>query len=276
LFALTSLEELGFAGFRADVRLSDDNLVGLESLSRLKRLHLWGDDVTDRTLAPVSKLKDLESLTVWADVSKRGLNQLNGLTQLRTLSVMPGPYAARAMDEVPLRLSALTKLKTLSLRGLSLRDEDLASLAGMRHLQWLVLEGTFTEGALRHLSSLSELRLLNIKEVSCPTSEGLTQLRELKRLEDLTISGRITDAALARLPALPSVWSLTIVTEEPIRPETIARLKQTLPVIQYLHIRKPTANLPPSTLNVPPRRGRASAVPPRTNRPIRGTPRRRQ
>ncbi len=51
--------------------------------------------MTDRSLAPVSKLKELESLTVWADVSKRGLNQLNGLTHLQTLEVMPGPDGRR-------------------------------------------------------------------------------------------------------------------------------------------------------------------------------------
>ncbi|MCX5643281.1 MAG: hypothetical protein NTZ17_01145 [Phycisphaerae bacterium] len=271
LFALTSLEELNFTGNVVGVRLSDDNLAGLESLSRLKRLHLWGDDVTDRSTAAVSKLKELESLNLWADVSKRGLNQLNGLTQLRTLSVMPGPYGTRGMDEVPLRLSGLTDLKTLSLQGLSLRDEDLASLAGMRHLQWLILDGTFTEGALWHLKDLPELKRLVVKEVSCPNGEGLAQLGELKKLGDLTISGRITDAALARLPALPSLWSLRIVTDEPIRPETIARLKQTLPVIEYIHIDKPPQSNPPLIRSSPAQRGRVPARPPRANQPNRGT-----
>jgi hypothetical protein len=271
LFALTSLEELNFTGYAVGVRLSDDNLAGLESLSRLKRLHLWGDDVTNRSTAAVSKLKELESLNLWADVSKRGLNQLNGLRQLRTLSVMPGLDRTGGMDEVPLRLSALTDLKTLSLRGLSLRDEDLASLAGMRHLQWLVLEGTFTEGALWYLRDFSELKLLIIKEVSCPTGEGLAQLGGLKMLGDLTIRGRITDAALARLPALPSLWSLRIVTDEPIRPETAARLQQTMPVIEYIHIDKMTPGNPLRTRDSQVQRGRVPASP-----PVRGTIRRQR
>jgi hypothetical protein len=274
LFALTSLEELNFTGHAVGVRLSDDNLAGLESLSRLKRLHLWGDDVTDRSTAAVSKLKALESLNLWADVSKRGLNQLNGLTQLRTLSVMPGPYGTRGMDEVPLRLSALIDLKTLSLRGLSLRDEDLVSLAGMRHLQWLVLEGTFTEGALQHLRDFSELKVLIIEYVSCPTGDGLAQLGGLKRLGDLTIRGQITDAALARLPALPSLWSLRIVTDEPIRPETIAHLKETLPAIEYIHIDKLTPSNPLLIQSSAPQRGRTPANPPRVNRAAPTAPRR--
>jgi hypothetical protein len=274
LFALTSLEELNFTGYAVGVRLSDDNLAGLESLSHLKRLHLWGDDVTDRSTAAVSKLKELESLNLWANVSKRGLNQLNGLRQLRTLSVMPGPDGTRGMDEVPLRLSGLAELKTLSLRGLSLRDEDLASLAGMRHVQWLILEGAFTESALWHLRNLSDLKLLSVTSVSCSNGEGLAQLAELKRLGDLTITGRITDAALARLPALPSLWSLRIVTDEPIRPETVAYLKQTLPVIEYIHIDKLTPGDPPQIQSSPAQPKRAPADRPRGDPPLRGTPRR--
>jgi hypothetical protein len=47
----------------------------------------------------------------------------------------------------------------------------------------------------------------------------------------------ITDVALARLPALRLLWSLRIVTDEPIQPATIDHLKRTLPVLEYLHIR---------------------------------------
>ena len=276
LFALTSLEELRFTGSRARVWLSDHNVTGLESLGRLKRLHLWGDEVTDRTMAPLSRLKGLESLTLWADVSKHGLNQLSGLTHLRSFAAMPPPGRTREMDEVPLKLSTLTELRMLSLRGLALRDEDLASLAGLHHLDWLVLEGTFTEGALWHLKDLPELKVLIITGVSCPTGEGLAQLGGLKRLGDLTIDGRITDAALARLPALPSLWSLRIVTEEPIRPETIALLRRTGPVIEYVHIEKPLPSNPPLIQSSPPQRGHTPASPPRVNRTTPRVPQRRR
>jgi Leucine-rich repeat (LRR) protein len=276
LFALTSLEELGFTGNVVGVRLSDDNLAGLECLRRLKRLHLWGDDVTDRSMARVSKLKELESLTLSAAVSKRGLNELSGLTHLRAFAVMPAAGRTEGIDEVPLKLSTLTELRTLSLRGLALRDEDLASLAGMHHLEWLVLDGAFTEGALWHLKDLPELKLLDIRNVSCPTGESLAQLGGLKRLGDLTLSGRITDAALARLPALPSLWSLRIVTDEPIRPETIALLKRTLPVVEYIHIDRLTQSDPPLLKSSPPPRERTRAHPPRANRPTPRVPQRRR
>ncbi len=276
LLALTSLEELNFTGSRAGVWLSDDNLVGLESLDRLRRLHLWGDEVTDRSMARVSRLKGLESLTLWADVSKHGLNQLSGLTHLRSFATMPPPGRTREMDEIRLKLSTLTELRMLSLRGQALRNEDVASLAGLHHLDWLVLEGTFTEGALWHLKDLAELKVLMISGVSCSTGEGLAQLGELKRLGDLTIEGRITDAALSRLPALPSLWSLRLVTEDPIRPETIALLKRTLPVIEYIHIDKPLQANPPLIQSSPPQRGRTPANPPRVNRTTPRAPQRRR
>jgi hypothetical protein len=276
LFALTSLEELRFTGSAVGVRLSDDSLVGLESLGHLKRLHIGSDEVTDRSIPAISKLKELESLGLRANVSKHGLNQLSSLTHLRTLDVLPRPDWHGETDEVPLKVSGLTELRTLSLRGLALRDEDVASLAGMRHLEWLVLEGTFTEGALWYLKDLPELKSLSVVSVACPNGDGLAQIGGLKRLGDLTLRGRITDTALARLPALPSLWSLRIVTDEPIRPETIARLKETLPVIEYIHIDKLTQSNPPLIQSSPPQRGRTPAGPPRVNRPTPRAPQRRR
>jgi hypothetical protein len=146
----------------------------------------------------------------------------------------------------------------------------------MRHLQWLVLEGTFTEGALQHLRDFSELKVLIIEHVSCPTGDGLAQLGGLKRLGDLTIRGRIADAALARLPALPSLWSLRIVTDEPIRPETIALLKRTLPVIEYIHIDRLTQGNQPLIRSSPAQPGRTPTTPPRVNRPAPRAPQRRR
>jgi Leucine-rich repeat (LRR) protein len=274
LFALTSLEELRLTGCAAGVWLSDENLVGLESLSHLQRLRLWSNKLTNGCITPIRKLRQLESLSLSADVSKRGLNELTILTHLQTLDVTPWSDPPGGMDEVPLKLSALTELRTLSLRGFSLRDEDLASLAGMRHLEWLSLDGSFTPGALWHLRDLPELKLLTIAGVSCSDGEDLAQLGGLKKLGDLTIRGRITDAALERLPALPSLWSLRIVTDEPIRPETVARLKQTLPVIEYIHIDKLTPGDPPLIRSSPAQPGRVPTGRPRANPPMRGTPRR--
>ena len=80
-------------------------------------------------------------------------------------------------------LSSLKNLKTLELTGLDLRDADLASLAGMSRLEWLVLQGaTFTEAGLRHLQDLASVKILTIRDLDCPTGAGLALSIRLAKL----------------------------------------------------------------------------------------------
>ena len=278
LAALSSLEELDLNGARS---LSDEDLAHLEPLSHLKSLSLMGERVSDRGMVSINKIKSLESLNLLVSVSKRGVNQLGGLTNLRALSVAVPSGPSGGVDEIPLNLSGLTSVTTLYLRGMALHDEDLASLAGLCRLQRLEIDGgvfsggTFTEKALLHLKALPELDVLLLTGISCSSGEGLASLGGLKKLRDLNLQGRITDAALAHLPALPSLWSLTVRTDEPIRPETIARLKQTLPMIEFIHIDKlPLLRPPPLIQSSPAQPGHAPADRPRANPPLRGAPRR--
>ncbi|MCX5643280.1 MAG: hypothetical protein NTZ17_01140 [Phycisphaerae bacterium] len=278
LAALDSLEELDLNGARA---LSDEDLARLEPLTHLKSLSLMGERMGDRGMTTINKIKSLESLNLLVPVSKRGLNQLGDLTNLRTLSVAVPSGLSGGVDEIPLNLSGLTSVTTLYLRGLPLHDEDLASLADLRHVQRLEIDGgiftggAFTEKALLHLKALPELEVLLLTGISCSSSEGLASLGGLKKLRDLNLQGRITDAALVRLPALPSLWSLTVQTDEPIRPETIARLKQTLPMVEFIHIDKPLLVRPPPLIQSSPAQpGHAPTSSPRANPPIRANPRR--
>jgi Leucine-rich repeat (LRR) protein len=239
LAALTSLEELRFTGSAVGASFSNADLAALESLGHLKRLFLPpGEiDVTDEGMASITKFRQLEYLNLgMARVTKRGLNQLNGLKNLRTLNVCVLPEARPAIDEIPLHLSSLTNLTTLDLRGFALQDADLASLAGMGNLEWLVLDGSLTDGGLWHLRELSALKFLGISSISCSSGEGLAQLAGLKMLGDLNLSGRITDDALGRLTGIPLLWSLTVRTDEPIRPETVEHLRQSLPTVEYVHV----------------------------------------
>ncbi len=105
-------------------------------------------------------------------------------------------------SEDTLDFSALTNLNTLTLSGCSLQDADLVSLAGLHHLEWLVLEGAFTEEGLWRLRNLPELKLLNISGISCTAGDCLGNLGGLAKLRDLVLRGRITDAALGRLSGL--------------------------------------------------------------------------
>jgi hypothetical protein len=172
-------------------------------------------------------------------ISKSGLKQLIGLTNLHTLDVKVYPVVIGPVDGVTLDFSALTNLNTLTLSGCSLQDADLVSLAGLHHLEWLMLDGTFTEEGLWRLRNLPELKHLSISGITCTADDHLGNLGGLTKLENLVLRGRITDAALGRLSGLPSIWSLRVETDEPIRPETVSSLKKAMPIITYIHIDKP-------------------------------------
>jgi hypothetical protein len=197
--------------------------------------------MTDRGLASLGKLHQLEHLSVSTDnpISKRGLNELSGLTNLQTLRVdiWLHPSTRPEIDEIRLNLSLLKSLKTLDLAGFALEEGDLASLSGLHQLEWLTLQNkTIPETALRGLKDLPALKNLQIEQITCSDGSGLASLAGLTGLRDLTLRGRITDRALSQLAGVTSACSLSAWTNEPIRPATIDYLKRTLPVLEYIHL----------------------------------------
>jgi hypothetical protein len=267
LAGLSKLEELALTG---DQCLSDADLVHLESLGNLRDLLVGFSGVTDRGMASLGKLRRLEHLTVFVDgaMSKRGLNDLKGLTNLQTLHVSVPMDARPAIDEVMLNLSALTSLKTLHLDGFSLDSGDLACLSGLHQLELILLQGAaLPETALRNLKDLPALKRLYISQVNCSDGSGLACLRGLTGLRDLTLRGRITDVALGQLANVTSVWSLSAWTDEPIRPETMNRLKQTLPALEYIHLYPLPEFDKPQTKPSSGQQGQPRSSPPRNSRP---------
>ena len=132
LGTLDTLEELSFCGSAAGRFVSDDEVACLESLNHLKKLLLGGSNhLTDRSLASISKLDQLESLSFSVfdntGVTKSGVKQLSGLTNLHILDVKVHPAVTEPTDGETLDLAALTNLNTLTLSGCSLQDADLAS-----------------------------------------------------------------------------------------------------------------------------------------------------
>ncbi|MBW7988602.1 MAG: hypothetical protein FVQ84_01060 [Planctomycetes bacterium] len=276
LAGLGSLEEL----IISSISLSDEDVACMESLGRLKELNIGSRYLTDRSLASISKLDQLESLSFsafgGAGVTKSGLKQLSGLKNLHTLDVKVHPVVKDSADGVTLDFSALTKLNTLTLDGLPLRDADLESLAGLHHLEWLVLGGDFTEEGLWHLRNLPTVKHLLIRGITCIDGDRLSDVGGLAKFGEMTLSGRVTDKALRRLTGFPSLWSLTVETNEPIWPATVARLKQTLPMITYIHIRKPQQIIQPATRQSREQRERTRVSQPRTNQRTQQNRRRRR
>ena len=264
LAGLDSLEELHI--YNQD-SLSEADLACLEPLGRLKKLHVWSKHLTDRGVASIGKLKQLESLTVFSSVTRSALNQLNGLSRLHHLQVVVRPRRNAAKtdpaDELMLDLSGLKKMKDLTLSGLSLQDSDLAFLKHLPLLEIFNIDTNSLSGAfLRHLREMPELNRLRVSGLSGCTDEDLAHLNGLPKLRSLHLSGDITNTALASLTGPLSLESITVETDEPIRKQTVTNLTKSHPVIEYIHIHElPKVQTRPAST---PKRTRVSQ--PRTNR----------
>jgi len=274
---LGSLEELSISSGDS---LSEADLACLEPLGRLKDLHVWSKHLTDRGLASIGKLKQLESLTVFSSVTRSALNQLNGLSRLHHLQVVVRPRRNAAKtdpaDELMLDLSGLKKMKDMNLSGPPLQDSDLAFLKHLPLLESLMIQpiqpDSLTGAFLRHLRELPELNRLWVSGLSGCTSEDLAHLNGLPKLRTLTLRGRITDAALASLTGPLSLESLYFDTDELIRKQTVTNLTKSHPVIEYIHInRMPKVQTRPVST---PKRTRVSQ--PRVNQRTQQNRRRRR
>jgi len=236
---LNSLEELLFSSSERD--LSDSEVACLESLEHLKKLTIspGASHLTDKSVKSISRLCKLESLDFYGSVTRTCLNQLNNLTNLKSLHLSVPSSQVMPGDELALNLNNLTNLTSLHLGGFPLQDGDLTFLTRLRRLQELVVSSvSLPESTLEHLENMSELKYLNLTGISRATKEDVTHLAGLTKLSDVTLEGQISNVALESLPCLPSVWSLWIYSEERIRPETRALLQEHLPRLKYIHFRQ--------------------------------------
>lgn len=242
LAGLDLLEELHV--FNAE-SFSGADFAPLEPLGNLKKLLVGSQHLTDRSLASIGKLDQLESLSLsvlqGSGVSKSGLNHLNGLPNLQYLQVNAWGNGNRADpgDELMLDLSALEKIKDLSL-SLPLRDGDLAFLRHLPSLETLMISpdpnSVLTGASLCHLGKLVKLNRLGVFRLSRCTGADLAYLNELPKLRSLRVSGDITDTALASLTGPLSLESLRVETDNPIRKETVDDLTGSHPMMEFIHI----------------------------------------
>jgi hypothetical protein len=265
-----SLEELNVS---TGDPLPDDDFTALESLGGLKKLLIFCPSVSDKGMASIGRLRQLENLTLMTKVTRNGLNRLNGLLKLRQLQAS-GHYetsAVASVDETTLDLSGLKRLTDLNLGGLSLDDEDLAFLKRLSSLERLMIQPPSPlEGrSLRHLENLPELARLSLCNLSNCSGANLASLSGLPKLKNLSIFGDLPDATLKALAGPASLRSLDVRTNAPIRRETVADLGARLPHLEDVHI----SELPPWLARPAdvPRRGSVASPPTdrRTSTPAR-------
>lgn len=236
---------IGGAGF------TNDGIALLRSLEHLSALHLafWPglDNDTLRLLAQFPALREL-SWSTSDHVTLSGLNELNGLVDLESLSATHIHQDRRGLD-----LSGLRKLTNLRIhmrnqtRKVANRsvtasemfyDNDLACLSGLTDLRTLSLQGRgIGDAGVAYIAPLKKLRHLEIGGSAALTDEGLRHLADMGRIDCLRIGqSRIGGRGLQLLHPLKTIHILAICSTVPIDPEAITQLQTELPHLQSLNI----------------------------------------
>lgn len=199
----------GLALYGGENGPSHVSLEKLQSLKNLRSVLLAGEWVTDEDVATISRLPNLESLSVLSpNITSSSLASIGQLTALRQLDLAG---VEQLGDDGTEHLGKLTKLQHLTLLRTSVSDDTLAHLEGLSELRKINLRATHVgDAGMEHLASLRELRSLDIAgtHVGDTGMEHLASLRELRRLD---VAGtRVTDAGLAPLSRLPKLRYLSV------------------------------------------------------------------
>jgi beta-lactamase regulating signal transducer with metallopeptidase domain/5-hydroxyisourate hydrolase-like protein (transthyretin family) len=223
------------ARFDNDLTDTDEALRAMWAFPRLKKLFLKKRQATNDGLSNLTKLKELEILSVWdaTEIRARGLKHIVGLPNLKTIHMGNGELD----DECLAIFGQMPGLTELSLQGNRFTDEGLKHLAGLKKLQVLHLglnKNPITEAGIRHLANLMELVALDLQWAQVTdesiadlkklkklhtlwlnslaiTDAGVDQLLEMKELRDLMVSGTsITERGAERLLKLPNLKTLTL------------------------------------------------------------------
>lgn len=190
-----------------DSQLTDAGLDHLGELRDLRFLHLGGTKVTDRGLAKLVALNNVEWLGLgftYEGITDEGLAIISEqFPKLQTLGLL---YTS-VTDDGLRHLRGLASLEQLDLSFTKIQGGELNQLARLPKLKWLGLGGPkITDASLAKLASLIQLKDLWIVDAPL-TDASIPHLRELKHLRGLRLRGKdmtLTASAVQELKdALP-------------------------------------------------------------------------
>jgi hypothetical protein len=175
-----------------DGRATDQELVAVGNLTRLRFLQLSQSEVTDAGLVYLQGLTSLKRLTLLSThITDQGLANLKSLTSLEEIRLA----ATDCSDAGLAYLTTLPRLKILGLAKTRVTTAGIAHLQAADRLEQVIIGGTpLTDDDLVHLRGMKSLKLLGLG--SAPVSDqAVNQLRQA--LPNLSIrrassSGRVT------------------------------------------------------------------------------------
>jgi hypothetical protein len=179
------------------------DLLGIDAFGRVDKVwfaHGEGE-ISESLLAQIGKLRGLEVLCVHDRIvlDTAGLVHLKDLSGLRVVELVVKP---RGQSTDLSWLRGKTRLETLHLGAIPVRDDDLIHLRPLTNLRTLVFGSPhITDAGLVHLAGLTRLQCLIFAHDSI-RGEGLVHLGRMGSLETLAIL-RSKLETLDYLPAVP-------------------------------------------------------------------------
>lgn len=176
----------------ANENITDDGLKHLADLD-LEGLYLWGcKEIGDDGLAHLAGMANLRRLSV-NDLSKltdRSMDVIARFKQLRFLMIARCP---RITPEGHLKLTELTELRQLGLKGNQVTDAVLERFAALTHLEDLYLTGcqAITDAGVTALAGLEHLKFLDIANCPAVTGAGLMALAKAPALKRINIHNQV-------------------------------------------------------------------------------------
>ena len=194
-------------GFPSNIRVTNDDLAYLESLTTLQVLMIDSEKVTDA-----------------------GLIHLNGLTQLRELYVS----GRRVTDDGLKQLRHLTRLHYLCISETAVTGVGMEYLTGLPELRALHLDNSHvTDLGLKRISELTTLWKLDIGNNPI-TDTGLVYVGRLPQLRWLECDRtKVTDTGLKNLKGMPQLTTLFI-RETHATDAGLRKLQEELPRCQII------------------------------------------
>ena len=169
--------------------IHDECLSYVHKFPYLKRLLLKEQQATDKGLANIRGLENLEVMYIWdaSAISDAGMAHLKNLTGLKEIYV----GNSKITDESLRIFSKLPKLESLTAPGNQFTDKGLEHIQNMTQLKSLWLgqgENEITDNGLKHLAKLTQLETLDLQQSEI-TDSGLEHLHSLQQLKRFYHSG---------------------------------------------------------------------------------------
>ncbi|MEX2118996.1 MAG: hypothetical protein WD847_05235 [Pirellulales bacterium] len=156
-----------------DVEVGDDDLKALGDMPALVELRLPKSRITDRGLAHLAALVELERLVLGeTTVTDAGLQRLGKLSRLKTINFQ----TSHVTDEGLAHLAPLADLELLRLGSSRIRGPGLAHLRKLPRLKFLILNSApLDDAGLAHLAGWQQLESLYVERTKV-TDQGASEL----------------------------------------------------------------------------------------------------